>query len=494
MRVPGLIGRIASPGPPVPATEKKMKTVTALLLLLLLLSPLLAEPCPIETDRQRVDKPIPDKLSFLGHNGVNGGHLMDVVLSGDRAYVLVGVSNGLETYDISNPANPVRIKRQGSAAWNAGIDGNRLYVFNREHGFEIYDISGGTPTLLGEYDPSNPDILYENGVPDGNTLYVAAHQEGVVVFDVSNPSNIVLTDTIKLADNACWDVEKTGSRLAVANGRFGISTVDLTLPPSEIAALSLPGLTNHIVLDGTVAVLSLGGFGIATVDVSVPASPALLDTARSKGNPFGSGLFEHKLAVGSWSALEVFDVADPSRIRREAFDDTATWALGADIQSYGNGAIVAIADWRGMSTYLLEPDSVADIEVTPNRLDFGEVTLSEDAEVTVWNRGAAGLNVTVSNIPSGIQVSPGSFTVPPGDSRKVTVTATGSGSVMGSLRYNSNDPDESSYTQYVYKNNTSFPQTDSMAPEFLLADIDGYWRALSDYRGRVVFLEFGELW
>jgi len=122
------------------------------------------------------------------------------------------------------------------------------------------------------------------------------------------------------------------------------------------------------------------------------------------------------------------------------------------------------------------------------------VTTSRDETVTVWNRGETNLDVNVSNIPNGIQVSPGIFTVPPGDSRKITVTASGAGSLQGSLRYNSNDQEQPAFTQYVFKNNTSFPQAGSTAPEFLLPDLDGFWRALSDYRGSVVFLEFGELW
>jgi len=151
--------------------------------------------------------PYVDQLSLMGHNQINGAHLMDVEVVGDRAYVLVGAYYGLETYDISDPANPARIQSTGPAAWGAKDYGDRLYVFQRQNGFQIYDISGSTPSLLGGYDPSGIHTLFENGVLLIDTLYVAAHQMGIQAFDVSNPSNPQYLMTIDLAENDCWDVE-----------------------------------------------------------------------------------------------------------------------------------------------------------------------------------------------------------------------------------------------------------------------------------------------
>ena len=278
-----------------------MKHPIELLIVVLCLFPFLSVPAQAWVGADRIEKPIRDGLSFLGHNGQNGAHLMDVEISGDR-----------------------------------------LYVFSRDKGFRIYDISGPIPVLLGEYDPVDPNTLYENGVLKGQTFYVAAHQKGLDVFDVSNPASPVLLNNVPLAENACWDVETAGAFLFVANGRFGLSVVDLTSPPAEAASLPLPGLANHILLDVGTAVLSLGPEGIGTVDVTIPVFPRLLDTARSRRNAFGSGLLDHKVVVGSWSFLEMFDVRDPENIKRTAWDDTKTWAMGADIKTYGNGGLHGI--------------------------------------------------------------------------------------------------------------------------------------------------------
>jgi hypothetical protein len=448
----------------------------------------------MKPDAPVTSAPAMDHLAFLGHNGVNGAHLMDAHVVGDRAYILVGAYNGLETYDLSDPTAPIRIAKTGPAAWGAKQYGDRLYVFSRKDGFQIYDISGSTPAYLGEFDPVDPNTLFENGVLMGDTLYVAAHQMGIMVFDVTNETGPSFVQTIDLDENDCWDVEAAGAHLIVANGHFGLSAVQLGVPPVEAAVLPLPGLANHIVLDGDVGFLSLAGEGVATVDLSIPAAPAMMDRAPSGGNAFGSGIANHKVAVGSWNVLEVFDISDPHHIIRCGFENTKTWALGASIKTYGNNELIVVADWRGMSCYETAADPGPDIDVQPRDVDFGSVSGPRGKTVRVRNTGSAPLNVNVGSIPSGIDVTPRVFTVGPGQYDLVQVKAYGGGSLNDDIRFYSNDPDEANVQQFVYKNNIAFPQVGSPAPGFNLEDLDGHWHALSDYLGKVVYLEFGALW
>ncbi|MHC4944526.1 MAG: hypothetical protein ACYTG7_16030 [Planctomycetota bacterium] len=435
-----------------------------------------------------------DHLAIQGKNLNNFAHLMDVEVSGDRAYVAVGVMGGLETYDISDPTNPVKLNATGFAAWGSKAYGDRIYVFCRKNGFGIYDISGSVPSSLGTYNPIPEYTLYENGVIDGNTLYVAAHQKGLIEFNVINPGSPTEEDHLLLAENSCWDVEKYGSYLLVANGRFGMSVVEIGATLTEIAVLPLPGLANHIVLDGNVAFLTLGVDGVATVDISTPTAPQLLDIAPSLGCAFGCGNVDHRVAVGSWRTLETFDILDPANIRRAGWDDSKTWAMGADMEPDTDGNLAVIADWRGMAVYKDSKDQVPDIELSTQNVDFGPVTTSEMQTVKVRNTGTLPLVVNVGHIPTGILVDPASFTVDPGFARNVSITATGTGTVRDFIYYYTNDPDEGSKIQYVYKNNTSFPQVESQAPDFTMQDKDGFWHSLSDYVGKVIYLEFGGMW
>ncbi|MBD3160611.1 MAG: redoxin domain-containing protein [Candidatus Eisenbacteria bacterium] len=168
--------------------------------------------------------------------------------------------------------------------------------------------------------------------------------------------------------------------------------------------------------------------------------------------------------------------------------------MGASIQDDPIDPIIALADWRGVSTYRPNPDAGPDIELSTPRIDFGAVAFEADTVVTVTNRGTAVLEVTEVTPPGGFEVDPQSFSLGAGESQEVTITAVGPDGVRSFVRYLSNDPDEASVRQYVYKNNDTFPQIGSVAPDFTLLGNDGEEHTLSDYRGKVVFLEFGANW
>lgn len=433
-----------------------------------------------------------DNLQYLGHNEVNPYHLMDVEIVGNNAYVANGLGTGMEVYDISNPLNPQRTFTYGPAAWRTVSYGDTLLAsFCRRDGVVLFDISGTTPVVLGQYNPSGNLEALEGGDIINDVLYCAVHQNGIYFIDISDPSNPMKVGEFSSGNLAAWNVAGQDSFLFVANGRFGLLILGVSGGVHQVAQLSLPGLTNDINLDGTTAVLSLGVDGIATVDISNPYNPLLLDMEISEGCVWGSGIDNHRVISGSWRVMELFDITNPNTILKAGWDNTKTWAHGTDIRSDG---VIAVADWHGVSCYEVGADAGADIDVYPQVIDFGPVSGSRDTNVIVYNTGSATLNVTSINSPAGITPNPSSFSVPPGDSQIVIVTATGSGNVYSTITYVSNDPDESSKIQEVYKNNSSFPQVGSSAPDFTLMGSDGQWYTLSQLQGKVVFLEFGGAW
>jgi hypothetical protein len=435
-----------------------------------------------------------DNIEYLGFNLINPNHLMDVELYGTKAYVSVGFSQGLETYDLSNPFNPIRLSYGGAPNWRSRHYGDTLFVFARENGLRIYRITGAT-TQVGSCPSGSANIMYEGGARIGNTLYVASHQNGLVSINVANLANPFVTGTFNLAHNACWNVEAAGNHLYIANGRYGLSAVRTIGGLTEVANLDLPGLANDLVIDGETIFVTLGPSGVATVDITDPDYPVLMDIHPSWGSAWGCGLQDHKVAVGSWRYLELFDISNPGNITLAGWENTPTWAMGADMEYFQSGGynLIAVADWRGMGTYRAGIEPVPDIDVYPLRLDFGLQSGEADCVVVVRNTGGAILNVTNVSHPAGITVQPSSFSVQSGDSLLVTVATTGQ-SAAGILHYQNNDPNESNFSQYVYVNNTSFPQVGSLAPDFTLQGTNGNWYTLSSYRGQIVFLEFGGGW
>ena len=434
-----------------------------------------------------------DNLTFLGHNEQNPAHIMDVEIVGNRAYIANGLGSGLEAYDISNPVNPQRVYTSGPSAWRCSAAGDTLlFVFCRRSGVTIWDIAGpGNPAFLGQYNPPGNLETLEGGVLIDNTLYCAVHQNGIFAIDVSDLAVPYKIDEFLLDSNATWNVVVRDSFLIVANGRFGLSVVGLEGGMHDVAGLPLPGLANDINITGNIAAVSLGDDGFATVDISDPFSPVLLDTVATEGCVWGAGITDELLISGSWRVMELFDISNPYDIERIGWDNTKTWAHGADVR---DDSLIVVADWRGMSCYEIGPDPNPDIDVYPQVIDFGPVSSTRDTTVIVRNTGASTLSVSSVSAPSGMTANPNVFSVQPGDSVFVTVTAGGSGSVYGNITYHTNDPDETNKVQEVYKNNSSFPQVGSPAPDFTLFGSDNNYHTLSSYQGKVVFLEFGGAW
>jgi len=435
-----------------------------------------------------------DGLGFVGHNEVNRNHEMDAEIVGNRAFIANGFNQGLESYDISNPASPTRTwLSNGPNSWRCRAYGDTwLFDFCRREGVVLFDVSGsGDPVRLGTYDPAGNREALDGGALVGSMLYCAAHQNGIYAIDYTNPLSPQKVGALSLSPSQAWNVEAKDSFLFVANGREGLAVAGLAGGMHVTARLELPGTATDIALDSNVAVLALGVAGLATIDITDPHNPVLLDTIGTDGCVWGIGNAGYLVVAGSWRVMELFDVSNPASIARVGWDNTDVWALGADIR---DDSLIVVADWQGMSCYRVGNDAGADIDVVPEIVDFGGASGQRDTTVVVRNTGAGSLNVTSISTPSGIAANPNVFSVPAGDSQLVTVTATGSDAVHTQMTFNCDDPDESARTVEVCKNNTAFPQYESVAPDFNLFGTDGITHALSAERGKVVYLEFGASW
>ncbi len=437
-----------------------------------------------------------DGLRLLGRNESEFAHVMDFHVVGNHAYASIGLGLGLDTYDISDPANPVRVGLTGRQAWRAYASGDTLFSFCHAFGVQMFDISAGVPVLINEYNPPWAEISFEDGARVGDLLYVAAHQDGIHILGLTTPNAPYPLSKFSLSENACWAVTTRAGFLFIANGRFGLSVVDLS-GPTEVASLILPGHASDISLsaDGTIAFMALAANGVAAVDITDPTDPVVVELAATMGNVFTIGRTGTILAAGSYPYAERFDVSDPTNIFRSGWDATKVYAMGADAGVTENGdTVIVVADWRGMGVYAPEDDPAGDIDVFPTRLDFGAVATQRDTIIQVRNTGAGPLEITDIQTPAEIAANPSTFVLAAGETEDVTITTTGTGGTWGRIFYYSDDPDEPISQQFVYKNNTHFPQIGSLAPDFTMQGTDHQAHTLSDYRGQVVYLEFGANW
>ena len=114
----------------------------------------------------------------------------EVAVAGSYAYT--ADFYGLTIYDVSDPANPVKVGELllPEEAWGIAISGTTAYVADWGEGLQIIDVSDpANPALLGSYD--TPGYAYGVAV-SGSVAYVADYYSGLQIIDVSDPANPAL--------------------------------------------------------------------------------------------------------------------------------------------------------------------------------------------------------------------------------------------------------------------------------------------------------------
>jgi hypothetical protein len=166
----------------------------------------------------------------------------DVKVVGNYAYIALN-QGGLAVFDISNPANPVRVGGYDTSGWAYGVavSGNYAYVADSEAGLQVIDVSNpANPVRVGGYDTSGAAA----GVAvSGSYAYVADGRAGLEILDVSNPANPVHVgsrDTSRDTSGDALGVVVVADRIYVADGDNGL----LVLP-------SLPNVQFTVRIEAT---------------------------------------------------------------------------------------------------------------------------------------------------------------------------------------------------------------------------------------------------
>jgi hypothetical protein len=202
----------------------------------------------------------PLRLSFgdpllIGHTN-NGGGARGVAVSGNYAY-LANWNDGLQVYDISNPATPVNIGHidNGGTAYGVAVSGNYAYLANDDGGLRVYDISNpATPVNIG---------LANNGgnargvAVSGNYAYLANDDDGLRVYDISNPANPVNIGHTSNGGEAVG-VAVSGNYAYLANHFDGLRVYDISNPanPVNIGHTSNDGNIRGVAVSGNYAYLA----------------------------------------------------------------------------------------------------------------------------------------------------------------------------------------------------------------------------------------------
>ena len=206
-----------------------------------------------------------------------GGYGFRVHLDGARAFVATGDAQIIDVSDPTQPTVGVEIDPRSEVFGVVG-DGDLLYAAALGGGLEVWDVSvAAEPVRVGEFRDAAalPSISVNGGYAFG-----AAYDERLVVVDVTNSAAPELAGSLSVpASRRQARVDTEGGLAYVGDVSGTLRVIDTTDPanPSVIGALATPvrSWTGVIVSGDRVFVAGRDDPQLAIVDVSDPTAPTV---------------------------------------------------------------------------------------------------------------------------------------------------------------------------------------------------------------------------
>ena len=369
------------------------------------------------------------------------GFCREVKVIGDLAYL--GCYGGLKIFDISDPADPVKIGwyHTGIAPMWLDIQGDYAFMANIFRGFQVIDISNPEEPILVT---TNDTVSRLNDIViRDNLAFVSSEKEGLAIFDISTPEaprlvgkydiaagsgaialagngrDILLTDRestlylFSVDDPAnpkvitTFTTSGTGTGVAgknnlvfISEGNQGLETIDLSDPeyPQQKSHYDHSGVIKNVVFNETHAFIS-DRDGIKIIDIST--SPAAIQTAEIKTEGPGSSLFLAKnhlyIAGDRFFGLKIIDISDPNvPIITATLEPEESDIAFKSIDVVDNCAYIASSNNSKGKLYIYDisnpaaPDLVCELELPAGRAvditienDFALITLEENGLIII---------------------------------------------------------------------------------------------------------------
>lgn len=333
----------------------------------------------------------------------------NTVIVGSKLYSC-NYDNGLQIFDISNPALPVltEVYPMGGCLGVQAKDGN-IYLADESTGFKILNEDSkrylrlNKPTtimslsslstssskayladsffgmiILDNTKPEQPEYLtrielYSIVAPpieDGNTLYVA-DQFVLKAYNMTNPkSPVALSAASRMATNGYLNsIEKSGSIIYAVESNTHLSIYDAS-NPANLTPLSTTAYASirNLHISGDKLLAPSSAVGLRVFDISTPASPTLMGTYNSPGSAFhviqeGSLAY---LADGSLG-LQVVDMTNPAApVAIGTYNTPGTAQMVAKKDNY-----VFVADAGHVEIVDVSTPTAPVLKRTLNKSEFG---------------------------------------------------------------------------------------------------------------------------
>ena len=257
-------------------------------------------------------------LSTLGFSQ----RVIGVASKGDYAYSM-GISE-FSVIDMASPATPVAVGSVHLSGYGQTIamTGNYAFVSLGVYTpIQVVDVSvPESPVVVSNVQAGSSDISI-----DGNIAVVGGGRRGgFSVVDISDPTSPVITGRLPIET---YSVFVQGEYAYLGDIESGLWVVDLSNIhfPTVVGWVATETYISDIVVIGNFAYLAEYEFGLRVVNVSVPESPVIVGSRAVHGYAMAIGGAGDHVYVSDWigpdteeglktfeflSYLQVFDVSD----------------------------------------------------------------------------------------------------------------------------------------------------------------------------------------
>ncbi|MCA9728623.1 MAG: hypothetical protein KC729_13120, partial [Candidatus Eisenbacteria bacterium] len=381
-------------------------------------------------------------LHLAGRTDLSLGYFA-LDIQGDHAYLTTepvgGGGSWLQIVDYADPTAPYLVGSLAlpSLGYDVTVAGSYAYVADYDYGLAIVDVTNpGAPQLVGHVDtppgaygvaveghyasvaaatafyvidvgvPTNPVVLgsipiggwCNRVVVTGAIAYVGDAQNGLLIINVFNPAAPRVVGTLEIYSYVWCSVAAAGPLVYLTDGQYlhVIDPYDFE-HPREVGALSLPGWSTDVAVQGGRAYVAMEIGGLQVVDVSLPTAPRLLGTAVTGGNYGVEVSGDYAYLSNSSSGLAIVDVSNPESPAILGSVDTPGYAHALAVE----GAYAYVADGAGGLVVVDRADPtdphMVDQLGLPNAQ--GVWVAGEHAYVAERDRGMAVLDITIPDDP-----------------------------------------------------------------------------------------------
>ena len=328
---------------------------------------------------------------------IHGSRIVDFDLYGDviclatkRAYTAF--------FSASDPTNITEIKNLALSGKARGVDVVGDYAYYATYsGLEIVDINPIEHANVVSLTTTEQKAL--DVIVDGKYAYLGMANEGLKIFDISDPTAPILISSLVLP----WDaeeVEVSDGFVYIREGGSNLKIVDVRNPAKPVWIQNIPEfISQDISIIGNYAYMASGKRGLNSYDLSNPAAPVNIGTVKSFAplKVIVDGDYAYYLQHGSINGeftngwLGVFDI---SNINNPIKRGSVPIQSAIDFAVRDNFAYVVTAR---KGTYVIDvknPDFPEVVQFIENSFDSTDIKLADNYAVLPFNNGLHIFDIT----------------------------------------------------------------------------------------------------